>query len=345
MDCHVPPRIAYWTSSFEPQMEAIASEVATLRREFPRSIVWGLSYRHWALFSRRRGYCLNPRFHLLFRMVTRILEPTFDLNHIFGSLGDWFYLQGVRTRPVILTVAAINLSVKNPLLERIDKFVVEYPGAIGDLHKLGIEKERIRLIFPPVDLRHFFPGRTPDGPFTALFASSPEAESWLDARGVPQILEAASLRPAMRFRLIWRPWGNSVKRVRQWIAERGLQNVELVVKRFDNMAGEYNKAHVTLAPFTDICRSKPAPNSLVESMACGRPVLTTETVGLADVIREGNAGMVCNATGEDIARHLDCLAADWHNYSRSARKLAEARFCMRNFLQEYKRLYSEVLGK
>ena len=341
----MPTRIAYWTSSFEPEMEAIASEVATLRGEFPDSVVWGLSYRHWALLSWRRGfYCLNPRLHLLFRATTRMLEPMFDLNHIFGSLGDWFYLEGFRSRPIVLTIAAQYPPVQKSLLDRIDKFVAEYPEAIKDLRKLGIEKERIRLIFPPVDLRRFFPATRPEGPFTALFASSPESETWLHARGVPQILDAAHLRPRMRFRLLWRPWGDSEKRVRQWIVERELTNVEMIIKRFDNMADEYNRAHATLAPFTDVYRSKPAANSLIESMACGRPVLTSETAGLAGLIRNHRAGVVCPPTGEAIAEHLDYLSADWDHYSRSARKLAENRFAEQNFLQEYQRLYYEVMG-
>ena len=74
MGRHVSPRIAYWTSSFEPHLEAIASEVALLRQAFPSSVAWGMSHRRWALLSRRRGYCLHPRLHLLFRLATRLLE-------------------------------------------------------------------------------------------------------------------------------------------------------------------------------------------------------------------------------------------------------------------------------
>jgi glycosyltransferase involved in cell wall biosynthesis len=101
---------------------------------------------------------------------------------------------------------------------------------------------------------------------------------------------------------------------------------------------------VTLAPFTDAHRSKGAPNSLVESLACGRPVVATEIVGLAELIREGNAGIICRATGEELAASLDALSKDWETYSRSARTLAENRFCVERFLGEYNRLYTEVLG-
>ncbi len=203
----MPPRIVYWTSSFEPDMEAVASEVAALRRQFPSSVTWGLSHRHWVLLSLRRGYCLHPQLHLAFRAAARALEPLFQINHIFGSLGDWHYLQGARRRPTVLTIATVGDPVAKPLLDRVDRFVVEYPAGRDELVRLGIDKSRIHLVFPPTDLGRFTPTEAPEGPFTVLFASSPERSDWLESRGVLLILEVAALRPAMRFRLLWRSLG------------------------------------------------------------------------------------------------------------------------------------------
>jgi glycosyltransferase involved in cell wall biosynthesis len=325
-------------------MEAIAAEVALLRRGFPSSVAWGLSHRRWALLSWRRGYCLHPRLQLLFRLATRLLEAAFDLHHVFGSLGDWFYLRRPRRRPTVLTVAVHGRPVERGLLEQIDRFVVENPEGRGELERLGIDRRRIRLIFPPVNLERFAPCPPPAQPFTVLFASSPEEESWLGARGVPQLVEAAALRPEMRFRLLWRPWGNSEGRVRRWIAEKGLRNVELLVGCWKDMARQYHTAHVCAAPFTDPERSKSAPNSVVESLACGRPVLVTEHVGLAGLIREGGAGLSCAATGEALAEHLDRLQAGWAQYSQAARRLAERWFGAERFLAAYQRLYDELIA-
>src|SRR5262245_14795867 len=209
----VPTRVAYWTSAFESHMEAIAAEVALLRRAFPSSVAWGLSHRRWVLFSKKRGYCLHPRLHLLFRAATRVFESAFDLHHVFGSLGDWFYLHRARKQPTVLTVAADAEPVEIPLLQRVSHFVVEHPGGRKSLERLGIERDRISLIYPPVDLHVFCPAPPPSGPFTVLFASSPEKEDWLEARGVPLLLEAAGIRPEMRFKLLWRPWGKSDHKV------------------------------------------------------------------------------------------------------------------------------------
>lgn len=344
MGGNVSPRVAYWTSSFEPHMEAIASEVATLRIRYPRSIAWGLSHRHWLLLSRNRGYCLHPRLHLLFRLATRLLDSAFDLHHIFGSVGDWFYLNRASRRPTVLTVAAHSPPVNVQLLERVDRFVIEYPGARQCLEHLGIESQRIRLIFPPVDLDRFRPTPPPSKPFTVLFASSPEKPDWLAARGIPEILDAAKLRPNLRFRLLWRPWGDSEGVVRKWIRENDLTNVELRVGCFREMAGEFQAAHVCVAPFGDRERAKPAPNSIVESLACGRPVVVTEQVGLADMIKEEKAGLVCLASGASLAEQLDRIQSEWTSYSVAARRLAERCFGVDAFLDSYRRLYDDVLA-
>ncbi|MFO0947779.1 MAG: glycosyltransferase [Planctomycetota bacterium] len=344
MPAQLGPRIAFWTSAFEPEMEAVASEVALLRRHFHRSIAWGLSHRHWVLASWRRGFCLHPNLHLCFRVATRVFEPVFEVNHVFGSLGDWFYLHGKKRRPTVLTMATMTGKPQQELLSRISLFVAEHPGGVKHLENLGIDADRIRLVYPPVDLDRFRPTAEPPPPFTAVFASSPDMESALDARGVPLILEAARQRPGMRFRLLWRPWGNSETKVRQWISRLGLTNVELTTRVCADMAEEYRGAHVTLAPFTDPAQCKPAPNSLVESLACGRPVITTQVVGLANLIREAGAGTVIEPSGDALAQAMDQLAANWSSQSQRARRLAEQVFGERQFVDAYREVYRTALG-
>ena len=85
MGCHVPPRVAYWTNAFDSHMEAIAAEVALLRSAHPGSVAWGLNPNRWLLLSRRRGYCLNPRLHLLFRGVTKLFSSVVAVDKVSFS--------------------------------------------------------------------------------------------------------------------------------------------------------------------------------------------------------------------------------------------------------------------
>jgi glycosyltransferase involved in cell wall biosynthesis len=323
-------------------MEAIAGEVACLRRSFPGSIAWGVGPRNWMRLSWRRGFGVHPKFQLAFRAATWLGQRAFHVNHLFGGVGDWFHLKAVRKGPVVLTLAVENDATEPALLDKVDRFVAEWPGARDRLHQMGVDPAKTRLIFPPVDVNRFRPAPRPEEPFTVLFASSPDNADWLEARGVLLLLEAASLRPAFRFRLVWRPWGNSLARAQKWIEERGLANVELAVGRFADMAPHYQQAHVTVAPFVEAGQCKPAPNSLIESLASGRPVALTDRVGLAPLVQEENAGVVFTPDPEAMAEALDMLKADWEIYSRRSRAAAERWFGMERFISSYRALYEEL---
>ena len=337
------PRIAYFTSSFRPEMEAVASEVAHLRRSFPGSIAWGVSRRDAGRFSWRSGFAVPPVLQLAFRSATWLLQRAFHVNHLFGGLGDWFHLKAVGKRPTVMTIALSSKPCDEHLLKRVDRFAVEWPDAGEQLAALGVDPQRVTVIHPPVDLQRFSQAPEPDGEFTVLFASSPDRADWLAARGVDALLDAAALRRDIRFRLAWRPWGDSLAAVRREVEQRSLANVEILAERQVDMAALYQSAHVTAVPFRDLERCKPAPNSLIESLACGRPVITTPDVKLSQIVDGAGAGIVCAADGHEIAAALDVLQGQWQDYSHRARDLAEECFGLERFLAAYSRLYEQVL--
>ena len=214
MDRGMPPRIAYWTSSFESQMEGVAGEVAALRSAFPNSLVWGVSARDARWISWKHGICFNPRLYWAFRIMTGLWQRRINVNHLFGSVGDWHHLKSLINRPTIMTVCLRGRAEHSQLLERVDRFAVEWPGAKGDLKALGVGEDRIRLVLPPVDLSRFRADARPPDQFSVLFASSPDRAEWLESRGVDLILDAAQQCPEMRFVLVWRPWGDSLPAIR-----------------------------------------------------------------------------------------------------------------------------------
>lgn len=343
MDRDVPPRIAYWLSSFDPDMEAVASEVAWLRRSNPGSIAWGIGERNLLRLSWKKGFGVHPRLHLLFRIGATVAQHCFDINHLFGGVGDWFHLKTARKRPIVLTMALDEHCADTVLLQKVDQFVVEWPWERERLRQLGIDGASVRLIYPPVDLQRFRPTPPPDGRFTVLFASSPDRAENLSARGIDLILGAARIRPNMRFRLIWRPWGDSLPRIREWIRESELDNVELLLGKIPDMSKQYSEGHVTVAPFAGRAHCKPVPNTLIESLACGRPIVATDAVGIAGLVSEVGAGERCLVSAESLADCLDRLQSDWDVYSLRARRLAEEQFSHQTFLGSYAAVYEELL--
>jgi hypothetical protein len=216
------------------------------------------------------------------------VEPLFQLNHVFGSVGDWFYLQGTRRRPTILTMAALSAAVDKTLLDWVDRFVVEYPAGEQYLKHIGVASDRIRLIYPPVDLDRFTPEPC-NHPFTVLFASSPENESWLEARGVHLVWTPRPCGPGCNSVCYGVPGAAALRDCASGLRRGHSQtsNWSWVACRhaFSISAGA---CHCAL--FTRLDKCKPAPNSLIESLASGRPVVSTPIVGMADLIRDEGAG-------------------------------------------------------
>lgn len=325
-------------------MEAVASEVALLRPRFPSSILWGISPAVGIQLSPQHGFAFNPKLHLLFRAGVHFAQGRYDINHLYGGFGDWFHLRALRRRPSVLTLAVHAPAASPELLSKIDQFVVEWPRAEAQLLSLDIAPERIRLVPPPVDLARFVVRPAPATDFTVLFASAPSRADWLEARGVGIILAAAKLRPEMRFRLLWRPWGDSFAAVTRWVEELDLKNVVIDLQRVDDMVKVYSDAYVTVFPGVGPLRCKPIPNSIIESLACGRPVVVSDRMEIQDFIDRSPGARVVAAKGEALAEALDSLEANWSAASVAARAAAQRSFDQVRFLDAYTHLYAEMLS-
>jgi glycosyltransferase involved in cell wall biosynthesis len=242
-----------------------------------------------------------------------------------------------------MTLAVHTSLFDKNLLKKVDRFVVEWEGARRQLIDFGVRPDRIDLIMPPVDTRRFKPAPAPSGPFKVLFVSSPDRKEWLFGRGVDLLIETAALCPDMQFWLVWRPWGDSAAQVREWIDRRKLRNVELTVKRVVDMSHIYSQAHVTVAPFRDLEKCKPAPNSIAESLACGRPVVVSNQVGFAQMISGDGGGLVSSDDPRDLAEKLQQIRTGWANFAANARALAENKLDVARFIGAYRQVYKAVL--
>ncbi len=341
----MPPRVAIWSASFAFGMEAIANEVEILSDHLPESCVWGINPRKKWIYKYRKRFACDVKYQLIFRLWVKLFQRKYQVQHLYGSLGDWFHLRALNQQPAVLTVA-LDLDCSDlTLLEKINHFAVEWPSAIQKLIALGIPEHKISLVLPPVDLDKFKPIAPPRGNFIATFASSPEKIEALDARGVPLMLDAAKLRPCTDFTLVWRPWGQALTEVQNQIKSRDLKNVRLHTSKIQNMECVYQDAHVTLACFSDMSQCKSMPNSIIESLACGRPVIITHQVELASMVAEANAGIIIQNDPAQLANALETIQNDWQRYSDNARRLAQTKFCQKRFIQQYLEIYKNLLIK
>lgn len=343
MDRYVPAQVTYWTGIWRPGMEAISNEVAVLRRALaPDAPLVSFSRgQSSALLWGQRTIRLSGHRWIALRAVATALEPIGALTHVWGAVDDWHLLRSLGRRPIVFSVVLPGQALPLRHYDRVDLFAAETEGLAAELRGIGIAGDRIRIVRPGVNLQTFTPAPRPGGPFRVLFASSPSKVEELVARGIPLLVELARVRPEIEVVLLWRKWGD------RSAAARGLADLDpprnLVVQELGDrtMPMLFQSSHV-VACLYEAGFGKSCPNSLIESLACARPVLVSEHCGLAPLVSERRIGRAVPLNVDAVASAVDDLQAEWAAVSLRSRAVAVELFDERRFVEDYGRLYAEV---
>ena len=112
----------------------------------------------------------------------------------------------------------------------------------------------------------------------------------------------------------------------------------------DQIADHYRRADV----FVTATTWEGMPNTVLEAMACGLPIVGTQASGLHELVRDGlNGYLVPTKDPEALAQALARLMGDGYErrrMGRESRKLAEREFAWEYIARQYVRVYEQVMG-
>lgn len=107
----------------------------------------------------------------------------------------------------------------------------------------------------------------------------------------------------------------------------------------------YSAADIMLIP----SRQDNLPNTGVESLACGTPIVAFNTCGLPDIVRHRETGYLANAfETDDFSNGILWVLEDKERQkylSRNARQYAVENFSYRVVAEKYLALYESIIGK
>ncbi len=198
---------------------------------------------------------------------------------------------------------AVNLAARaayGAALRFADTVIFQNPDDRDAFARLGLTRahQRVGLVNGSgVDLDHFRPAPMPEGPITFLMIAR-----LLRDKGVYEYVEAARRvkreHPAARFVLVgpFDPNPTAVKpaEVDAWVREGVIEYAGAV----DDVRPWIAGCHVFVLP----SYREGTPRTVLEAMAMGRPVITTDVPGCREVVRAAINGLFVNSRSvEELA--------------------------------------------
>lgn len=297
-----------------------------------------------SLFPFRQPSRLLPRaaygWHLHEQL--RLHESKLVLNHIFMPSIQHYPVLKVLHNPTILSIQAgiHHMTMrKYKHLQKVSKVLVNNPRDGVILKSWGIK--HYALIHPGVDTQHISNDHPDIGdPFTILMASAPWEKGQFTSKGIDLLLEAVSKTTGLRLTLLWR--GILVDDLRERIRRWGVHDRVRIINEFIDINQILKEAHavVLLASATDLVKAY--PHSLIEGLAAGKPLITSQAIPMSDYIQDHDLGEVLDDfTTTSLLKSIDQLRHTYERKRSSVVSKGASDFNPKRMLDQMKLIYRE----
>ena len=320
---------------------------------------------------------------ILRKPMIRLLGDYHDLQHLGYSLRDfdlvhcsdpmyYYTYQSAKAKTkahfkLVLTVwenipflhhSRAATQHKEVIFDRADLLLPVSERAKEVLLLEGAPPERITVLMPGIDIKHFRPMdkdsdlmrkfNLRDGDLIILYVANLYRE-----KGIFDLLFAFRAllnrwKNGQRIRLLIAGKGREKEQVSTWIRRLHMQDLALVIgpQSYDMMPKIHNLADIFVLPSIPIRTwQEQFGYVLAESMACGKPVISTRSGSIPEVI--GDAGMLIQPNDfVSLERALEQLLLDEHlrqEYGTRARRRAEDLFDAQKVSMKLRELYDQLL--
>ena len=175
-----------------------------------------------------------------------------------------------------------------------------------------------------------------------MAGSAPWTRKQFRTKGVDALLRVAQKQPFLRLVFLWR--GLLSAELRRRVDRLGLAGrVEIIEQRVD--VQEVLKRVQVAVVFSDKPKLvKAYPHSLLEALACGRPVVVSDRIAMSDFVQENRCGQVVQGVDEsDIFRKIEAVKNDYEAYQAAARRADLLDFVRQDPVGAYRELYQSVV--
>jgi len=315
---------------------------------------------------RPRAYALLPLAALALRraVAERLRARRYDVVHVHWLVPNAalvFDLARAHGVPLVISLhgSDVFLAERSLLARLLGEAALRAAGAVSacssDLRAraiaLGARQQRIRSVPYGVDAAAFAPGTSGEA-LRARFGIAPEALLVLgvgrlvEKKGFGVLIEAAATLPGLNVLIAGD--GSLREELRQ--TARALHAPVTFAGALErrDVASAFAAADVVVVPSV-IDRAGNVdglPNTLLEALACGRPVVASAVAGIPDVVEDGVNGLLVQAGDPAaLAGALRRLISDPEtrtSLGRAARQSAERELTWARAAQAFEELFAQA---
>lgn len=301
------------------------------------------------------------------KFFTNIVQEKFDLIHTYFP-SPWSpdvsaFVGKIKKKPTVLSYCndiitdyhlegfiakTYNTTLLRFTLKLADKIIILQPNYITQSSYLKPYKNKIECIPVGVDTKKFEPTRIEKHNENVLFFLSVLDESH-QYKGLNYLLRALRIvkKDVKDVTLIIGGGGKLQKYYKEMADSLGIKNsVKFVgVIPDDEIVEYYNKCDVFVLPSSE--KQEGFGIVLLEALACKKPIVSTEIVGIAKDVKERNVGRIVapkDVTG--LARGIVEILSDKENAKRmgkEGRELIEEKYSWKVIGKIFERVYLSLI--
>jgi len=264
-----------------------------------------------------------------------------DIFHLFfPHIVNFRILQSI-SKPIIYTViSGIDMEYM-PRSEPPCTLVVSSSQEADILQSRGFP--HVHVIRPGIDLSQIQVTPPPElnSEFVLLAGSAPWTWRQFETKGFDLLLKVLARLPKIRLICLWRgklfrEWSNQVKSL-------GLADRVEIIQEMADISGILSRCHAAVVLSATSDQVKSCPNSLMEALAAGRPVLVSRCNPMSYYVEENSCGKVIeDLCLEELISAIGEIMDEYSAFATAA-LLAGRGLSATRMIDDYRRLYQKVM--
>jgi glycosyltransferase involved in cell wall biosynthesis len=295
----------------------------------------------------------NPHFHTPALKWLRGLPLLPQLRHAEADVKahivfhaepfPFLYLLGLK-RPVIYSVVSgmgdREILPPQAVLRRIDEFVVTNRRDASWLESRGFRN--VTTIRPGITTAHFTCTVPPlSREFVLVAGSSPWTKRQFVTKGIETLLQAVAALPWLRIIFLWR--GVLYEEMMQRVNKSGVMGRVEVINEFVEVNSVFERSHAAVLIGNVARHVKAFPHSLLEALAAGKPVITSNCIPISDYVREKSCGL--SIEGVSLPAFLESvrtLRQEYQRFQTAAITIGAQDFTVQAMVSAYETLLNRI---